>query len=304
MAGDWIKVETCTPDKPEVYQLAELLNIDPDAVTGKLFRIWVWADQQTLDGNAVGVTKALLDRVTGVTGFANAMLEVGWLHKTDAGFQLPNFERHNGHTAKKRSLTSKRVKKHRTVDALKCNAVSVTKALPEKRREEINNIGGAERNPEYIIPGKLNDPECHAAAEKWFAFLASKGLDDKSPAGNEIALQEWWRQMARFGREDFLEAVSESIAAGRWNVTKSRVQAGPVKSSAKQSPDWIQARKGVSLYPDDWQKRQQFLGPEIFEALKRTGTAKVKAANDFELQSLGAIFESHLKDIREKVGAA
>ena len=34
MAGDWIKFETVTPDKPEVYELAGLLNLDPDAVVG------------------------------------------------------------------------------------------------------------------------------------------------------------------------------------------------------------------------------------------------------------------------------
>ncbi|RPI00246.1 MAG: hypothetical protein EHM64_17325, partial [Ignavibacteriae bacterium] len=119
MAGDWIKVETCTPDKPEVYQLAETLGIDPDAITGKLLRIWVWADQQTFDGNAGSVTKTLLDRITGVSGFAEAMLKVGWLEKTDAGFRLPNFDRHNGNTAKSRALSGKRVAKHRSKPAEK-----------------------------------------------------------------------------------------------------------------------------------------------------------------------------------------
>lgn len=50
MASSWIKVEVITPDKPEIFQIAEILGIDPDAVLGKLVRIWVWADQQTIDG--------------------------------------------------------------------------------------------------------------------------------------------------------------------------------------------------------------------------------------------------------------
>lgn len=50
MASSWIKVEVITPDKPEIFQIAEILNIDPDAVLGKLVRIWAWADQQTIDG--------------------------------------------------------------------------------------------------------------------------------------------------------------------------------------------------------------------------------------------------------------
>ena len=130
----WIKVENCTPDKPEIFHIADQLEIDPDAVLGKLIRLWIWADSQTYDGNASSVTRSLLDRVAGVTGFALAMENAGWLTPTDGGFVFPNFERHNGQTAKTRALTSKRVQKHR-------NASSVTSALPEKRREE-GSIGG------------------------------------------------------------------------------------------------------------------------------------------------------------------
>jgi hypothetical protein len=134
MAGDWIKVDITTPDKPEVHLIAEHLGIDPDAVTGKLIRIWCWADQQTVDGNARSVTKTLLDRVSGVTGFSEMLVQVGWLEESTSGFCFPNFDRHNGQTAKNRALTGKRVQKSR-------NAASVTKTLPEieKRREE-NNI--------------------------------------------------------------------------------------------------------------------------------------------------------------------
>ena len=32
MAGDWLKLEVATSDKPEVWQMAESLGIDPDAV--------------------------------------------------------------------------------------------------------------------------------------------------------------------------------------------------------------------------------------------------------------------------------
>jgi len=39
MAGDWIKLEHTTPDKPEVFAMADTLGIDPDAVTGKLCRV-------------------------------------------------------------------------------------------------------------------------------------------------------------------------------------------------------------------------------------------------------------------------
>ena len=138
MASQWIKIEHTTPDKPEVFQIADMLGIDPDAVVGKLVRVWIWADQQTRDGNAPSVTSALLDRISCVTGFADALQSVGWLDITTGGIHFCNFDRHNGNSCKTRALSAKRVETHREVKR-KCNGDSVTKALPEKRREEKNN---------------------------------------------------------------------------------------------------------------------------------------------------------------------
>ncbi len=148
MAGDWLKFEKATSDKPEVYAMADRLKIDPDAIVGKLLRVWGWFDSHTEAGNAPGVTCALLDRLASVSGFADAMLSVGWLSRAGDGFTLPNFDRHNGQTAKKRSLTSKRVAVHRA----KSNGAGVTSALAreEKNREEKNNQaegGGAAAAP-------------------------------------------------------------------------------------------------------------------------------------------------------------
>ena len=139
MAGNWIKFDTSTSDKPEVWAIAESLGIDPDAVVGKLLRVWAWFDDHTEKGNAPIVTRALLDRKVGVTGFVTAMIDAGWMEENDGTLSLPNFGRHNGQTAKNRILTAKRVAAHKNRNA-KGNAPIVTEALPkeEKRREEKN----------------------------------------------------------------------------------------------------------------------------------------------------------------------
>jgi hypothetical protein len=139
MAGDWIKFDKATPDKPEVWQMASTLEIDPDAVVGKLLRVWAWFDEQSRFGNAPSVTKSLLDRRVGVTGFCNAMIDVGWLDDDGDLLQLPNFERHNGETAKTRALGAKRQQKHKAKSNAKGNDTGVTKPSPEKRREEKSN---------------------------------------------------------------------------------------------------------------------------------------------------------------------
>lgn len=137
MAGDWIKVQKDTPDKPEVLAIASRLNIDPDAVTGKLIRIWSWFDTHTTNGNALSVTFSFLDRLTGVTGFAEQVALVGWLEQNGHELTLPNFNFHNGETAKKRAMGKNRTEKSRS--NAESNASSVTETSPEKRREEKSN---------------------------------------------------------------------------------------------------------------------------------------------------------------------
>lgn len=131
MAGDWIKFELATLDKPEVCQVAELADIDMDAVVGKLLRVWGWFDQHTEDGNAPSVSKKLLDRMVGVSGFCEHMKAVGWMFEADGVISLPRFERHNGKTAKNRLLTAKRVANHKASNA-KGNAPIVSDALPKE----------------------------------------------------------------------------------------------------------------------------------------------------------------------------
>jgi hypothetical protein len=138
MAGDWIKFELATMDKPEVCQIADAAGIDPDAAVGKLLRVWGWFDQQTECGNAPSVSKKLLDRLVGVSGFCDFMQSVGWMVDGDGIISLPNFDRHNGKTAKNRVLTAKRVANHKVKSNDETNAPIVSGALPkeEKRREE------------------------------------------------------------------------------------------------------------------------------------------------------------------------
>lgn len=113
MAGDWIKVEMTTPDKPEIAGIADDLNIDIDMAFGKVFRVWAWFDQHSTDGHAPSVTKKTLDRVAGVQGFCDAMAKVEWFEDDGEFITMPNFERHNGESAKKRALASDRKRKSR-----------------------------------------------------------------------------------------------------------------------------------------------------------------------------------------------
>jgi len=131
MAGDWMKIDLELPDKPEVFAIAGMVNKEPEFVVGALIKIWAWFDKHTTDGNAFGVTFSLPDRISGVTGFGEAMMFVGWLQQNDKTLSMPKFDSHTSQSAKTRALTNKRVEKLR-------NANVTPPPLPreEKRREE------------------------------------------------------------------------------------------------------------------------------------------------------------------------
>lgn len=113
MAGSWIKYDTDTAEKPEVWAMAQDLDIDPDCVVGKLLRVWTWFDSHTEDGIAPASSKALLDRKVGIDAFCSAMIRAGWMIEADGVISLPNFDKHNGSTGKKRAETARRVANHR-----------------------------------------------------------------------------------------------------------------------------------------------------------------------------------------------
>ncbi|HBP8145924.1 TPA: hypothetical protein L6K68_001298 [Escherichia coli] len=197
MASNWIKLEVITPDKPEIFRLAEILNIDPDAALGKVIRFWVWADQQMIDGNADcnarGVTKSAIDRITFMVGFADALIQVGWLVETNGVLSLPNFERHNGKSSKKRAVTNERVTKIRELKR-KGNAGSVTqtdqKALPEEEEEEEEDINTDLTHPKPfpsgrefrdfvagVLEGRLSGGTAAEFCNSAVAALQAAGLD-------------------------------------------------------------------------------------------------------------------------------
>lgn len=138
MAGDWIKLEHATLDKPEVLELAELLSVSHGDALLYCLRFWVWADQQmSRNCHGVRVTKKGLDALMRCPGLANALMHVGWIGGNDGALVLTNFERHNGKTAKERALTTKRKQAERenTVTEMSRSDRDKSVTREEKRRE-------------------------------------------------------------------------------------------------------------------------------------------------------------------------
>lgn len=196
MAGDWLKIEKTLPEKPEVWQIAGILDLDPDAVVGKLIRVFSWFDEHTEYGNAPSVTELLLDRLVSVTGFTKALRVSGWIFTQGDEIVLRNFTRHNGKTAKTRATAQKRQEKYRHDNV-------TTKCKPEKRREEKN-----------IRDKKTCSIEPFNGFDKFYA-----GYPRKS---NKQAAQQAWNKLKP---DDELQSlitqdIQNRINANHWDLSQ------------------------------------------------------------------------------------
>ena len=113
MADDWIKVRTVLHEQRETLIVARELGVARLYAVGMCVRFWGWADSNTVDGNLPNMTPADLDEVMGVQGFARAMMLAGWLVADERGLLIPNHDRHNGKSAKRRAMDCMRQDAHR-----------------------------------------------------------------------------------------------------------------------------------------------------------------------------------------------
>ncbi|MGO4001134.1 hypothetical protein ABVN23_08450 [Pseudomonas fluorescens] len=138
MAGDWIKMRVDLDKDPAVISTSTDLNVTECTVVGMLHRLWAWADAQSRNGHVAGVTKKWIDRYLCHDGVADALEKVGWLREEDGGITFPNFDRHNGQSAKKRAVDARRQREHRESKSRNMTRNERDKSVTreEKRREE------------------------------------------------------------------------------------------------------------------------------------------------------------------------
>jgi len=214
MAGDWIKFEKSTLDKPEVFEMAGILNLDPDAVIGKLLRVWDWFDDQSLDGYAPVTLAAQLNRNTGCAEFTAAMQQVGWMVIENDRLKIPNFTRHNGQTAKDRSLSAKRMAKSRGKSCGDSVTSSVTKAQPEKRREDKSNTPIAPKGEVLELPFPST-----AFAEAWKTWVTHRKEIKKKLT--EESIKQQFKTFSEWGESKSIAAILYTVGKGWQGLVES-----------------------------------------------------------------------------------
>ncbi len=138
MASDWIPMRINLAHDPAVISIAARLGIDEFSVVGRLHRLWGWANDNLADGHARSVTPQWVNSFVCTPGFAEAMLEAGWLALRNGSIFFPNFDVWNSQSGKKRILSAKRKGKQRHADVTKMSRSQRDKSVTreEKRREE------------------------------------------------------------------------------------------------------------------------------------------------------------------------
>lgn len=218
MAGDWIKVEKNTPDKPEVLLIASILGIDdPDTVVGKLVRVWSWFDSNSVNGHAPKVTNVLIDRLTGHAGFLEAMEKAGWSGETEEGFFIPNFDRHLGKNAKKRAQDAERKRKQREREqeelensSEECHDNSVTENGLEKRREEKNNSNNNTVETDDDSAQKTLNDQVFDIFQYWKDIM-------KKGAGTKLTKERRGKIVDRLNDKYSVDDIKQAI----WNCSQS-----------------------------------------------------------------------------------
>lgn len=196
MAGDWIKMRCDLHEDPAVIQMAGRLEVSEREVVGALHRVWSWANRQSRNGHAPGVTFAWLDRYIGVSDFCDAMSEVGWIDLQSGELIFPKFDRHNGQPAKSRALASDRQQKRR--DALRSeDAPHVTPqsriqrdagvTREEKRREEEHTPPTPSLcDPEKRVCDEPNPVRTPSQAGAICRAMRQAGVQDVNPGNPDL----------------------------------------------------------------------------------------------------------------------
>jgi hypothetical protein len=205
----WIKLDHDLWQKPEVVEMSALLDIPICHVVGCLSMVWAWADKHTENGHVSVTLLSHLGHTVGVTGFIEAMQKVGWIVPSEGGFSLPNFERHNGEGAKIRLKNAERQAKSRL--SRKCHTKSVTEALPEKKRKEVNTPISPNRKPTFdewkakAVPRGMTESEAlrtwsyyesvdwmrgKTPISKWENCITTCLKDKSQPKGSAVSFQE------------------------------------------------------------------------------------------------------------------
>lgn len=186
----WLKITHELPEKPEVLAIAGKTGLNRFDIVGRLFILWRWFDNNTVDGNARGVTSVTLEACLfgyhSDAGFVTAVVAVGWLTESEDGISVVKFDEHISESAKNRAQTAKRVAKSKAnakgngegngEGNAEGNGASVTKTVPRERVRErdISTSNEVEKPRKRVTAPDMPPDVSEQVWTDWLALRAKK----------------------------------------------------------------------------------------------------------------------------------
>ena len=202
MADSWIKMRVTLPRCPQVVRLASAFDADKSplpvrilSALGALHATWSLFDTHSADGELAGYSLEALDVAIGIPGWAAALVAVGWLAVTGSGIAIPEWEKHNGTSAKRRSQEADRKRNvrtrrgrtsapnadaERTLSSSSSSSSSISLSEGETEREPRAATappeGSGSRALERQLSGRMDlRPEVAAALRDWAKHRDEQG---------------------------------------------------------------------------------------------------------------------------------
>ncbi len=170
MAKDWIKMRMDLPSHPKVVRILSATKSDKFRVIGGLHAVWSVFDVHSEGGRLEGYTPETMDHIIGWDGFCSAMMAVGWLdYDGSESLVMPDFDTHNGQSAKRRADETERKRKERnSADRLRTGC-----GQGEDKKRSRGEESRVEENKEIdIVISYLND----AAGKSFRGAKADKAM--------------------------------------------------------------------------------------------------------------------------------
>lgn len=193
MAKDWIKMRMDLSSHPKVVRILSATKSDKFQVVGGLHAVWSVFDIHSEHGALHGYTPDTMDHVIGWKGFSDAMIRVGWLAYDGAEtLTMPDFDTHNGNSAKRRADETERKRKAR--EKPEEVRTSCGQVADEMRSREEESRGDKDKPP--IVPQGDRVPY------KEIFDLYHKILPELPPAPNQTEkrkknIAQRWKETAK-----------------------------------------------------------------------------------------------------------
>lgn len=258
MAGDWIKMRADLREDPAVFAIAERLRIDELHVVGCLHAFWSWCDKHAVDGRVDRATSRLVDKASGHKGFADALVSVKWLEIIEGeGITIPNFDRHNGESAKERSLKNRRQAKWRdgkattapsteTSTSPSTQVSTATSTREEKRREEDQKQGGELVQAPLATRGTRLPPDWKPSDDLTAWAIAERPDVDMPRCIAEFV--DYWRGVAgaKGVRLDWDATFRNAVRSDRAPLLRGKANGTPLRDAWWETDSGCD-RKGVEV---------------------------------------------------------